>query len=120
MSIENNMLEMRKSTLLTTRSNFNGTPLWQHIGQRITDKWQNGKQVIDLTIVINSYDDLRDNSDELYVFNVVRGFDETNQSLVNTNSIIKNFDGTAKKFKVINNEIVYDGSLLQNLSLQEI
>jgi hypothetical protein len=120
MSIENNMLEMRKSTLLTTRSRYQNMPLWQHIGQRIASEWSNGKQVINLTIVINSYIDLRDNGEELYVFNIVRGFDESNQSLVNANSIVKNPDGTAKKFKVINNEIVYDGRLLQNLSLQEI
>jgi hypothetical protein len=120
MSVDNNMLEMPESTLLTTRSTYQGVPLWQHIGQRITEKRKDGWNVIILTIVINSYEDLRDNGDELYVFNTFRGFDETNQNLINANSIIKNPNGTAKKFKVLNNDIVYDGSLTQNLSLQEI
>lgn len=118
---QTNALELKQSTLLTTKSTYQNRPLWEHLGSRIVNKWYNGKQVVTLPIVVNDEADMKEVNDEVYVFNVRRGeIDESNQIQVNNASIFKTVDGTAKKFIIVNITNNYDGSFYQSLDLQEI
>lgn len=116
-----NAYEQPKSTLLTASATYKGRPLWEHIGQRIVNQWENGKQVVSLPTIINSEEDIKEVNEETYIFNVRRGeIDENNPNQVNNASIFKTLDGTAKKFIIVNITNNYDGSMNQMLDLQEV
>lgn len=116
-----NALEFKDSTLLTSNSTYKNQPLWKHIGQRITNKWYNGKQVVSLPTIINDESDIKEVGEETYIFDVRRGeIDENNQNQINNASIFKTVDGTAKKYIIVNIINNYDGSMNQLLDLQEV
>jgi len=118
--------EIKRNTLLTTNSMVNDpvkgvVPLHEDLSWGIIDEWKDGKQVVRLTIVLDSDKDLRYCEQAVYVFNCPRGtFDENDQAAINKYSIARYKSGVAKKFTIVGAHFLYErGATTQQLILQE-
>ena len=119
-----NSFEFRQNTLLTANStiqiNNRSMPLDEYRAKDIIEKWRGGKQVVNLEVTVNSEQDVRKVDSEFYILNCRYGEIEETDEQINKYSILKNANGVAKKFKVINATYKYSGSHIQRLELQEL
>lgn len=109
-----NNFQLSKSTLVTTRSNKGGIPLYQYLSNKIINEWYGGKQISNLTKIINVNEDLEQKDTDVILIN-----SRENNFIDNSQSFSVNADGTARVFTIDSATIEYDGSLRQQLILSE-